>query len=246
MVNQSALILSYRETDAARRANLEAVLTWLAQEAPQLPVWVLEQDTYPRLQSALPHPRCQVVFAYNLHPFNKAWGFNVAMRAARASVLVFSDADLIVAGQVQPMLDACARHPAAKPYRRLFDLSEAESAKVRAGQFATVPAPSPGQASGRAHVGEHLVPCGGMFAIRTDALLHLGGWDERFVGWGGEDDAMSVKLQRARIAMAQLDGTALHLAHPRAVTALDPGHYAQNQRLLAQTHVQRRAIETDG
>ena len=224
-----SILMTYRETSPQRRRNLLTTLQWLAREVPDVKALVLEQDSYPRLQGGLPHGNHQAVFAYNPHRFNKSWGLNVAMRVSGASIAVFTDADLIVAGGVRALIQACGqRSPVAKPYRDVLDLSEEESERVHRGEHGFRPAPRPGRQARN----EHLVLCGGMFAIRADAFYHVGGWDERFVGWGGEDDALSLKIQRANMQVAALDGVALHLWHPRAVEQMERRHYLENVALL--------------
>ena len=65
--------------------------------------------------------------------------------------------------------------------------------------------------------------------------MQLGGWDERFIGWGGEDDALTYKVQRKRISTLELDEVpALHLWHPRPqAQTLGQPHYAANKAPLA-------------
>ena len=84
-------------------------------------------------------------------------------------------------------------------------------------------------------IGERLVLCGGWFAMRRDAFTAIGAFDERFVGWGGEDDAMTMKVELARLSTCELDpGPALHLWHPRShATTLGHAHYASNVALVA-------------
>lgn len=228
LVNATILI-TYRESSAERRQNLMTTVKWLAQEAPGAKLLVVEQDDRPRLNSALPHPNVQVMFCVNPHGFNKAWGFNVGVRRASTPVLVFTDADLLVPGRVQGMLDSCTpQTPVVKPHEGMRDLSVAESERVHQGHLDV-------SGTGREDKGEHLPVCGGMFAIRADLLMHVGAWDERFVGWGGEDDAMSVKLQRARAPVVQQPGPAWHLWHPRAADQRDEACYRNNLALLAHT-----------
>jgi predicted glycosyltransferase involved in capsule biosynthesis len=79
-----------------------------------------------------------------------------------------------------------------------------------------------------------VVFAGGLFLIQRELLLRLGGFDERFRGWGGEDNAMTRKLKRARIQAWQSVGPpALHLWHPYSFeTTYGSPHYADNRRLL--------------
>jgi GT2 family glycosyltransferase len=230
----ASCILTYRQgAGDARRANLDTVLARLAR-SPDVEVLVVEQDAVPRLGGALPHAGARAVFVHNPGPFNKGWGFNVGARLASGSVLAFCDADVLVGASLDKALRYCARDVAiAKPYVRLVDLTQAQTRALRARTLdpATIDARSPG----REAIGESIVLCGGLFAMRRDAFVHIGGFDERFVGWGGEDDAMSLKVERARLPCVELDDeVALHLWHarPRAATICNP-HYAQNLALLA-------------
>lgn len=70
--------------------------------------------------------------------------------------------------------------------------------------------------------------------MRRDAFAALGGWDERFRGWGGEDDALTHRIERSRLACTELDtAAALHLWHPRPnETTFGQPHYADNHRLV--------------
>ncbi len=228
----ASCILTYREGEGdggARRAGLEGVLARLAR-SPSIETVVVEQDRAPHLTGPLPHPHARVVFAGNPGPFNKGWGLNVGARIAHGSVLVFADADVLVGESLERSIALCAGEFAlVKPYVRLADLTKAQTLALRTGTQ-----PPPAAVNGRAAIGESIVLCGGVFVIRRDAFVHIGGFDERFVGWGGEDDAMSIKVERARLPCVELDDeVALHLWHPRprAATMGQP-HYASNVALL--------------
>ena len=232
----ASAILTYRGASGTeRRENLDAVLAWLAR-TPDLEVVVVEQDTHQSLVPPLVHERASVVFAYNAGPFNKAWGLNVGARASGGSVLLFGDADVIVPGGLGDAARLCAgRAQVVKPYRDLIDLTSEASARVRELGADALAGHDAAFARNRDGIGERLSLCGGWFAIRRDAFAALGGFDERFVGWGGEDDAMTTKVERVRLATFELDGgPALHLWHPRSVPSTSGhAHYASNLALLA-------------
>jgi hypothetical protein len=229
-VNASVILTYRRNAGGERRANLDAVLARLATLAGAETI-VVEQDRAPTLEPA-PAP-ARHVFVTNAGPFNKGWGCNVGARLARGAVLAFCDAALLVGDSLDEALDHCARgYAVAKPYVRMIDLDADESRAVREGRAANkaIDAGRPG----REAIGERIVLCGGLFAIRRDAFVHLGGFDERFVGWGGEDDAMTIKVERARLSCVELDReVALHLHHPRPAEAtFGHAHYAANRALL--------------
>lgn len=232
----ATVILTYRgDATGDRHANLLAVLGWLA-KTPDHEVIVVEQDTLPSLGHELPHPRCRTVFAYNPGPFNKAWGFNIGARMAKSGVLVFNDADVIIDGGLGRSIALCRNsYHVVKPYRRLIDLTADETTQVRAGHHDFIPERTSDALPNRAGISEVIVICGGLFLIRKDAFAFLGGWDERFRGWGGEDDALTYRLQRARLSTVELDERpALHLWHPRSPdTTSGQPFYASNCDLLA-------------
>ncbi|HEX6834614.1 MAG TPA: galactosyltransferase-related protein, partial [Rudaea sp.] len=203
---------------------------------PRFEVLVIEQDRAPRLQGPFPHPNCRHVFTYNPGPFNKSWGFNVGFRLSEQAWFAFGDADLIVGNAIDEALSHLrGGYQAAKPYRRLLDLDGDESRRVRAGEFDWLPPRENGALRNREGIGEHIVMAGGLIGLARTAFVRLGGWDERFRGWGGEDDAMSYKLERLRLPAVELDRRpAVHLQHARTPeTTLQQPHYAANRALLA-------------
>ena len=227
-------ILTWRDgADSSRRDNLFAVLTELARH-PQFEPILVEQDAAPRLDGGLPHPACRHVFAYNPGPFNKSWGLNVGFRQCMHAWMAFADADIVLGAALTATLEHLEKgYWAIKPYRRLIDLDASESVRVRGGDFDFVPDRG-GATPNREGVGERIVFAGGAFLIARTAFARLGGWDERFRGWGGEDDAFSYRLERARAPAIELDiRPAVHLAHPRPRAAtFEQPHYAANCALL--------------
>lgn len=226
---QPCCIVTYRGAPGSEgRANLDAVLAWLAR-SPDHETIVVEQDTHPRLAPPLPHPGARVVFAYNAGPFNRAWGLNVGAQLSAASVLAFGETDVVVPGGLGAALSACARLTAlVKPYRRIRDLSSDETAAVRErGANAVDPA-------GAGREGSDVL-CGGWFAIRRAAFDALGGFDERFGDGGGEDEAMTIAVERTRRSACELDGgPALRLVSSRPhATAREGARFAASRALLA-------------
>ena len=210
------------------------VLAWLA-HYPMFDVILVEQDSVPRLRCALPHPRCRHVFAYNPGPFNKSWGLNIGYRLSDLAWFAFGDADVIL-GDVLPEALRYLSHgfQAVKPYRNLIDLDARESKQLANNNFDRLPNRSAIATRNREGMGEFIVFAGGVFLITRAAFTRIGGWDERFCGWGGEDDAMSYKIERSRMPAVELDQRpAVHLWHARsaALTSRQP-YYASNCAVL--------------
>lgn len=226
----TSFITTYRAAgDPARRANLEAVLAWLAPcQAGEM--IVVEQDVAPSLPPGLGGAR--VVFAYNPGPFNKGWGLNVGARFSRLPLLAFGDGDLICPGLDEAVASCRAGVPVVRAFGPVIDLDAARSAALRAAPL--MPAGLAGTERGTQ--GEYAPLCGGLVVFQRAFFQLLGGWDERFLGWGGEDDAMSVKVARAGLptrVMTHQPGLHLHHRRPRSKAASNP-HYRDNLAVLGE------------
>jgi len=232
----TSYIVTYRESgDPARRANLDAVLRWL-EALPLSEVIVVEQDVAPTLGDLRGFAGLRSVFAYNPGPFNKSWGFNIGVRYSQGSLLAFGDADVLCRGFPDAVAASRSGVQVVRAFRGVVDLNETESEQLRQNlgrlhdpDFGSAPADRTGR-------GEHVPLCGGLVIFHRQLLTLLGGWDERFLGWGGEDDAMDIKVRRAGAPSGVRDvADGLHLFHERSNRTPDQMvHYQDNLDLLRQ------------
>jgi glycosyltransferase involved in cell wall biosynthesis len=238
-VQASYLITFRNDTNGTRLRNLETVLTWLntLPERSELEVIVVEQSRVPSLEASEGIFRnVRLVHAFNAVDFNKSWGLNLATRYATTPWLFFADADLMLPSGIEESIDLLARGvEVVKPYSRLVDLTEHETDALDEGVLPDAVSSTTSGVDARQMIGEHVVLAGGVFAMQLKTFAKLGGFDERFVGWGGEDNAMTIKIQRARPSTMQLDALALHLFHPRIVPDMHAhSQYRSNLSLLEQ------------
>lgn len=228
---KASYLITFRDREGTRLPLLRAVISRLS--SMQLEIIIVEQDDAPHLDSEPLPPNARVLFVYNDGPFNKSWGLNVAARRASHDVLVTADADMFMPGDVLARAVAvCGRHyDAVNPYSSLVDLTEGETRAFLAGDL-DPEAVQRKRLEDRRPQGEHICFCGGICVFRREAYFALGGMDERFLGWGGEDDAMSLNLQRYTDRLAvQRDSVAWHLWHPRAPDRYRHAHYRTNLAL---------------
>lgn len=192
---------------------------------------VVEQDASERLPRSQLPAGVEHVFAFNPGAFNRSWGFNVGAARAEGTVLMLMDGDLLIEHwALNAALDACLSGvEAVNPYGRLVELSPAQSDRL----CASTQMPNavwPG--TDRSDAGEYICFCGGAYLIDASFYRRIGGQDERFKGWGGEDDAMSIKVSKlACRTIALSDSTAYHLFHPREDISAD-AQYARNKYLV--------------
>ena len=155
-----------------------------AQEGVNLECLVIEQDHQPRIAASLPD------WVRHLHaplpdreaPYNRSHTFNAGARAARAPVLLLHDNDMLVPrGYARRLLERIAAgYEVVNPKRFVFYLCQLHSQAVLAegASFDQQPA----------EVIVQNLEAGGSMAITRRAYCQLGGMDEAFSGWGGEDN----------------------------------------------------------
>jgi hypothetical protein len=193
----------------ARVPHLLAVLGSIAAQA-EVPVEcvVVEQSARGELAGLLPS------WVRHLHtppprpdlPYSRAWAFNSGARAARGRILVCHDNDVCVPARYAAELARvfAAGFEAARLQRFVFYLSEGHAQDIFERHTAGADQPPL----------EVVQNCEGhTLAVARDLYFALGGHDEAFLGWGGEDNEMFDRLRTRRLHDAAYLPF-LHLYHP--------------------------------
>ncbi len=222
-------VLPVRIDHPSRLTNLHKVLRWLRLIDAARPI-VVEQDASRHIEAEVAKGRLRYRFDRFEGAFNKSRAMNQGFALGASDVLVFGDADIVMPpGLLLRAVAACrAGAELINPYQHLVDLSQADSDRL---DPAALPrrAESVSGANREGH-GEQLCLAGGAFAIRREFFERCGGMDEDFAGWGGEDDAFSIKARRlGRRLLASRGGHALHLWHPRARPPAEDPDYVRNR-----------------
>lgn len=158
------------------------------------------------------HPDWEIVEADTPGPWNKPAAVNRAVDQAHGDVLVVIDADL---APHPDALNTAIGHPA--PWVVPFDtVNRLDATTTREVLTRPVDDPLDDQWTRRQlwRAPYHGVPGGGVFVLARAVYLEVGGMDERFVGWGGEDRAFGQALTVLVGPPAQYDTPAVHLWHP--------------------------------
>jgi hypothetical protein len=211
----------------------------LRRALPESPLIVAELGEAPFAAEAAAAAGARHLFAAHVGPFERARALNLGSSEARTDYILWHDNDLIAAPGFYAR--AIAELEAAKldfliPFRAIHYLSEPDTQALLAGGA------DPAAARPLRTLRSGSQVSGGMGLVRRTFVALHGGLDERFRGWGGEDNGWWHKaslLGRPGISRASgqilfhlhhrdsggLEGAAPHRANP---------HYRRNLTLLAE------------
>ncbi len=223
-----SVIVPFRRRDDMASRSLEAVLRSLdmqTMERQRYEIIVVEASEAPTVSENTGY---RTIFAHCPGPhFRKSWAMNVGFRHATGDVLVFHDADILA---TETMLESIASRigkstPVVKPSFTVRDMNKRCTEDLhKLGDRKNMPLEEKLRAAP-----------GGSVAVTRDAFLKVHGYNEGFVGWGGEDDEFLIRLRACGWNPPDLGCELRHLWHTHALR--DPGQVRANRRLL--DHVRR-------
>ncbi|MFJ9034749.1 glycosyltransferase [Streptomyces sp. NPDC102274] len=218
---QVHIVIPFRDrTGGGRARNLLACLIALRDqdhEAGSIQVTVVETDKLPHWRELIEPLADSYVFATHHGRFNKSWAVNVGVvtQGSGSTYTCVLDADILV--------DRSFVH---RNVQRFLD--DGHTAHVCCDQSLSLDGPSTAEAiARRCSAGDPAVPLnvlrgvllreppGGALWTRTDAYHEVAGFDERFEGWGGEDEDIVRRLRRSGAFRRYSDDPLLHMDHPR-------------------------------
>lgn len=179
--------------------RLPHLLTTLRTVASQMNVSVecvvVEQVKVPEIRALLPD------WVRYLHtppanpdmPYCRAWAFNEGASIAKGKLLILHDNDIIVPRDYSAELMKIRNggYEVINLKRFIFYLDRPHSEGIVTGQLNLAARPP-------VSVRQNL-EAGGSLAITRDAYFAIGGFDEDFVGWGGEDNEFWERASTLRV-----------------------------------------------
>ena len=210
MQNKFSYIITHRGKDGYRLENLKAILKWIKKfKEHNIEIIIVEQDIdkVDGLDADIIH-----VLAYNPGIFSRSWGFNVGAKIATGNILIFGDTDVVHTYEqfnlfLHKFSDKFKAYDVVAPYNnKVIFLDSNESEQFRE-NLSIVTDKLPGEGSSPM--------MGGIVAMTSECFLKSGGWDEYFVGWGGEDCAYREHLRALGAKMHRDTNQGYHIYHER-------------------------------
>jgi hypothetical protein len=165
--------------------------------------------------------------------WRKSWALNVGSRIAQADILVFHDGDICApAAYARELLRTLStgQSGAASLQRMLFYLDRADTEGLGShGRILSPATPSLVFQNWK----------GGTIAVRRDAFASIGGFDEGFVDWGGEDDEFydrCADLRHCRAGYLPF----VHLWHPPQAKRMEPDNVNTSRILPSRLAIPRK------
>ncbi|MEI7653198.1 MAG: galactosyltransferase-related protein [bacterium] len=229
-MKKASFIISHKRTSIERERNIDIVLKWfkqILQPEDDIEIVIVEQGEKQTLDPSnyrdLPYT-LSYLFVQKSGYFNKSWGYNIGANMAKSDILNFIDNDIILPrASLEAGFELLDRVDAVRCYDRLYALTNDEtnqlSVDINSAQLS------------KHTLRDFSVP-GGYMLIRRDLFYNVGGWDEEFEGWGGEDTAFGYKLLPYQTAA--VTEVAFHLHHENYGTSTDTVNFESVRQVYKQ------------
>lgn len=200
---------------------LRRTLDWI-NSFKEVEVLLIEQDKHSKIEHL--DLKCKHIFIESDKPYNRSWAFNVAIKRAKSNIIIFGDSDLIMEhNQFISGINALNEYDMVSPYHKVIDLTPEET-NTPIQNILTINRVGRGETDN-----QKINISGGIAMFKKDSIIKIGGWNEDFIGWGAEDDEMTIRVKKY-LKWTELKGTCYHLYHSR--TAPDQKNYHHNLNLL--------------
>lgn len=170
----------------------------------------------------------------NEDPFNRSAARNDAFRKASGDVVIFADADTTLGDTslYHEAVTIVAEDPSkwVIPYaeNRYYNMARGASHEIMSTP-SWVKIDDPDDENAWEH---KITSWAGALVMHRSAFEAVNGYDERFHGWGGEDNAFQYSMDTLVSPHIRLDGACYHLWHPRGEADFDQPDWPENKELL--------------
>lgn len=165
--------------------------------------------------------------------FSRSVAINNAAKQAKGNIYVIADADVVC----NPFIinnspELLKINSWIIPYTKVLDLTQ-HCTNILLKKKPTWPIQIDIASKPRI-IGKNL-PLGGLNIVPRENFEKIGGFDERFKGWGGEDDGFASSMDTLCGPHFRMNENLYHLWHERESTRNNP-HYSENLKLARRYH----------
>ena len=170
--------------------------------------------------------------------FSRAQAVNNSAKQATGDIFIIADADIILDPDIiKKSVQLLNEHAWVIPYSHVKHISK-KSTKALLNTDPSWPTQIHFEVSRTANaVARNFV--GGLNIIPRNNFEAVGGFDERFLGYGAEDDAFGHSVNTLSGHYLRLDTDIFHLWHPKVATKSNPNYKANCALLKRYVHARK-------
>lgn len=161
---------------------------------------------------------------------NKSKAVNTAAKKATRDIFVIADADVVYGPElIVEAIKELNHSPWVIPFTEIYDIEKEGTKQL----ITTIPSWPMGINAKKFTKANWLYKgfAGKLIVIRKEHFEAVGGFDERFLGWGGEDDAFSLSVETLCGPATKVNGAIYHVWHPASNYRTNP-YGNSNSKLL--------------
>jgi predicted glycosyltransferase involved in capsule biosynthesis len=208
-----------------RLSKLSVVIPWKSDHAEREDIFIWIYNRY------LSFPNVKTLITAGNEDFTRSYARNQGVKQVNTDYVLLADADTIPRiediEQAYTLLNNGAPWVLCYADNEYYNLTQEKTLELL--QFdpsVEVQRPSPDEYEHR------LTSWAGMIMLRKSDFDKVGGYDERFVGWGWEDNAFQLKMDNEIGKHVRTDGFALHMWHPRGSDEFNTPSELVNRRIF--------------
>ncbi|TLS37484.1 galactosyltransferase-related protein [Pseudalkalibacillus caeni] len=184
-------------------------------------------------------PEVELIIGYSdSQPFNRSEAINNAAKKATRDIFVIADADVIYNPRILiQSLELLKTHPWVIPFSQWLDISKLSTEKLLT-ESPQWPLPMNIEYRKR-HNSMNYKPVSGVIVLPREKFYTVEGFDERFKGWGREDNAFSDAMNTLCGPYKRIEENYIfHLWHPKVGPKRNPN--MKNNNKLYKRYAQRK------
>ena len=206
-----SIIIPFKNNDKSRERNLHFILNYYKKYLPSSEIIVVEQNTHTDFLLTSDKVEKYLKIKTNDNFFAKALLFNSGYNISRTDYIIMADADCVIDKNILENINEYYEyfdHHFVLPYNNeVYYLSEIETNRFIDDNDCNI------SQNQNKNVDGIKLASGGVGIISSSNFYKVGGFDERFKGWGAEDDAFYNKCSIMGVPPYRLSYDLLHLYH---------------------------------
>jgi hypothetical protein len=217
------IVIIHKNGSKYRENNLKYALSYYKKNIPDSRIILSELDTETNIEEINKFVDVHIKTKTNVNSFCRALALNEGFKKTTSNYIFFTDNDCIIDESFFINIEEKLKILDEKiiiPYSHsVIDLNEAQTNTIMSTNTKFL------ELSDLKLRGA--VSVGGLFFIKAEFYRNMGGFDPRFIGWGGEDDAFFIKARHFYV-IERLNYNVYHLFHEFILDTAQE-HYLRNE-----------------